>query len=158
MSFRRIAPVVVLAAVLLAPAAAQASDRQLQRIVVREERQAIPVADRFASALRSFSRNGKPTRLLRATRSFRRQIRGYRHAVTPIRTRHPRAKGAKRRLMKALRAYNAGLRQFEMGTKELARGRSPRRARPNFRSGRRFLRRAGRHNRAALRALNISAG
>ena len=123
-----LAPVLTVA--LMSPAAAHASDRGLQRTVVREENKTLPVAYAYRLSNKAYADDpaATPDDLLARTGTFRHRLQAFKNAVTPIDAVSADSNAGKKQLLTALREYDIGLANFRKALKRIQDGVTTRRA------------------------------
>jgi len=99
-------------AVVAAPAA-QASDRGLQKTVVRYENRTTPLAKAFAKADKGLATATDTNTASAAAGAFRKGLHAYKVALVPIKTESARGAAGKKQILTAIREYDLGLVQYQ---------------------------------------------
>lgn len=156
---RRALLIVPVAIALLVPAsAAQASDLSLRRMVVRHELRVTPLATKFAKAVKSFSKEGRPGKLNTATARYRAGIKKFRKAIRPLHASTKRFRKAKLRMRDSLVQFDKGLGLIQRALRRFKKGATPKQVNGDIKAGDRSLARATRNQRIALRGFKIRVG
>ena len=151
-----LAPILTVA--LLAPSAAHASDRGLQRTVIREENKTIPVANAFVEADSTYGHDpvGKPDDVLAKLGTFRHRLQAFKNAVTPIHTESVDSAVGKKGILTAVRESDLGLARYRKALKRVQDGTASRSAVvKDLRAAFKRLNEAAKDEAAALKKLHI---
>jgi hypothetical protein len=103
----------VATAVGVAAPAAQATDRGLQKTVVRYENRTTPLAKAFIKADKALATATDTNTAAAATGAFRKGLHAYKLAIVPIKTQSARAAAGKKGILTAIREYDLGLVQYQ---------------------------------------------
>jgi ABC-type Na+ efflux pump permease subunit len=98
---------------VIAAPSAQASDRGLQKTVVRYEQRLTPLAKTFTKADKALATATDTNAASSATGAFRSGLRAYKVGLVPIKTQSTRAAAGKKRMLAAIREFDLGLVQYQ---------------------------------------------
>jgi hypothetical protein len=98
---------------VIATPSAQASDRGLQKTVVRYEKRLTPLAKNFAKADKALATAPDTNAASSATGAFRTGLRAYKVALVPITTQSTRGAAGKKQMLTAIREFDLGLVQYQ---------------------------------------------
>jgi hypothetical protein len=142
-------------AVVAAPAA-QASDRGLQKTVVRYENRLTPLAKSFTKADKALATAPDTNAASAAAGAFRKGLRAYKTAIVPIKTQSTRGAAGKKQMLTAIREFDLGLVQYQKLLDKVAAGADKSSLKSTFVTLNKRIAAAADDEAAALKLLKIS--
>jgi hypothetical protein len=141
---------------VLAAPAAQASDRGLQKTVVRYEKRLTPLADAFTKTDKALTTATDTNAAAAATGAFRKGLRAYKTALVPITTQSTRGAAGKKQMLTAIREFDLGLVQYQKLLDKLSAGADKDSLKSTFVTLNKRIAAAADDEAAALKLLKIS--
>ena len=142
---------------VVAAPAAQASDRGLQKTVVRYENRLTPLAKSFAKADKALDKAPDTNAASAAAGAFRKGLHAYKLALVPIKTESTQGASGKKQMLTAIREFDLGLVQYQKLLDKVAAGADKSSLKSTFVTLNKRIAAAADDEAAALKTLKISS-